>query len=195
MRIGTKTGVFAFLAVAALECLTVSTGSCFSTSNTLVSRSFDRSSASAGDPIAVTVTITNLETSVLRGLWYADHIPRELIVATQSVKIGGADITNHLVETTGVGDVYTSCTTHRWVLETPTSFTESNPLGAGATLEIVYSVTGTQAGDFDLNEFNWAGYYEGGTPAFGYSEAADKKTIAFSVGPPKASVVRWHLYR
>ena len=190
-----RTEWFAFLVAAALQCLTVPTSSGFSTSNTLVSRSFDRSSAPVGSPIVVTVTITNLETSALRGLWYADHVPRELIVTTQSVKIDDADVTNHLVETTGVGDVYTSCTTRRWVLETPASFAESNPLGGGATLEIVYSVTGTQAGTFDLNEFNWAGYFEGGTPAFGYSEDADKKTIVFGGGPPKASVARWHLYR
>jgi uncharacterized repeat protein (TIGR01451 family) len=154
--------------------------SAFSTSNTLVLRSFNKDIALPGDPITVTVTLTNLEEAALRGCYYGDHIPEGLEVTTGTVKIDGREVTNGLLETAGAGDVYSTCITRRWVLETPTSFTQNNPVNTSATLEIVYTLTAARPGTFDLDEFHWVGYYEGGMPTFGHSEAGDEKTLTFN---------------
>jgi len=179
-QIRTTPGCLAILLCA--HTLVVAMASAFSTSNTLVVRSFNKDFALPGDPITVTVTLTNLEAVALRGCYYGDHIPEGLDVTTGTVKIDANEVTNCLFETTWAGDVYSSCTTHRWILETPTSFTQNNPVNTSATLEIVYTITAAQPGTFDLNEFHWVGYYEGGTPAFGHSEAGDEKTLTFN-GP------------
>jgi len=156
------------------ECLS------FTTNNTTLTRNFDRDSRPVGESIIVTVIFTNLETNSLRGFYYADDIPKGLTVSTVSVKIDGSSVSDYIFESGTAGDVYPGCVTYRWVMETPTTFSENNPIPSGSDLEIAYSISSPQTGTFHFNQFHWIGYYEGWSEAaFGHSEDADKKTITF----------------
>jgi hypothetical protein len=153
----------------------------FTTNNTTITRSFDKSEAPVGQSIAVTVTFTNSEAASLRGFYYAEQVPQGLVVNTTSVKIDGSAIFNYVFESGSVGDVYTGNVVYRWILETPAAFSENNPISSGSAVEIIYSLSLSQAGTFHLDEFSWVGYYQGGSrAAFGHSEDTDKGTIAFS---------------
>jgi len=58
-----------------------------------------------------------------------------------------------------------------------------NPISPGSEIEIVYSISSSQPGGFNFDEFNWVGYYQdaaaGMRAAFGHSEDVDKQTITF----------------
>ena len=155
-------------------------GFAFTTNNTTITRTFDKNEAAIGQSIAVTVTFTNSETSDLRGFYYAEQIPQGLAVTTTSVKINGNPISNYFFESGSVGDVYPGNVAYRWILETPSEFSENNPISTDSIVEIIYSVTSARAGTFNFDEFNWVGYYQGSSrAAFGNSEDVDKKTIRF----------------
>ena len=95
--------------------------------------------------------------------------------------------------------MYPGCTPYRWVLEQPAGFTENNPVPANATVQIQYSITSPAAGNFNLQQFSWAGYNPANTNAsFGYSESSDAQLVSFVPGvgtgtntgpvlPPQAS--------
>ncbi len=159
----------------------------FSTHTTSISRTFDPVEAEVfvGEEITVTVNFTTEEVNDLRGFYYTDQIPEGLTVNTVSVKINDGDVSDYIFEYDSIGDVYAGCIPYRWVLETPTAFLENNPVPPNYTVEIVYSVSSTQEGTFDFNEFDWVGYYqdaaEGYREAFGHSEDADRQTITFEV--------------
>jgi len=164
----------------------------FSTHSTTISRTFDKDEAVIGESIAVTVSFTNNEAYDLRGFYYSEQIPEGLSVETQSVKINGSDILNHIAESGSTGDVYSGYIPYRWILEFPTLFEENNPLSTGANLVIIYTISSSQEGIFNFDEFNWVGYYEtapeGERAAFGHSDDADKKTISFIATGPGISV-------
>ena len=152
----------------------------FSTHNVTVKRSLYKTEAVVGETIRVTVTLSNLETAILRGFFYSDHIPQGLSVTTESVTVDGAPISGYTYESGGSGDVWTGSITHRWILETPISFTEDNPVPSGASVEIVYLLSSPATGTFELNEFNWSGYYpDSFDAAFGHSETSDRTTLEF----------------
>jgi uncharacterized repeat protein (TIGR01451 family) len=109
----------------------------FSTNNTTLTRVFDKNEAPIGDLITVTVTYTNSETSSLRGFYYADQVPQGLTLSTTSVKINGSSVSNYTHEAGSPGDVYAGNIVHRWILETPTSFSENNPVTSGSNVQIV----------------------------------------------------------
>ena len=150
----------------------------FTTNNTTITRVFDKNVAGINDPITVTLTLTNNESSSVLGFYYAEQIPQGLVVSTTSVKINGVTVSNYIFESGSIGDVYPGNVVYRWILETPNAFTENNPIPSGMSTEIVYSITSAQAGTFNLDEFDWVGYYQGGSEAaFGHSEVGDKKSI------------------
>ena len=153
----------------------------FTTNNTTITRTFDKSEVAIGQSIAVTVTFTNNEAASLRGFYYSEQVPEGLVVSTTSVKINGNAISNYIFESGSVGDVYPGNEVYRWILETPITFSENNSISTDSIVEIVYSVGSTQPGTFHLDEFSWVGYYQGGSrAAFGHSEVVDRGTIAFS---------------
>jgi hypothetical protein len=124
------------------------------------------------------VSFTNSESANLRGFYYAEQVPQALVVNTVSVKINGSPVSNYLFESGTVGDVYPGNVVYRWIFETPTAFSENHPLASGSTAEIVYTLSSNQAGTFNLDEFSWVGYYQGGSrAAFGHSENGDKKSL------------------
>ena len=170
-----------------LLCLCESTVFGFSTHNTTISRIFDRVEAVVGESVTVIVSFTNNETNDLRGFYYTEQIPDGLLVTTVSVEIDGSGISNYTADSGSSGEVYAGSFPYRWVLESPTDFSENNTISENSIVEIVYSVTSSQAGDFDFDEFNWVGYYqtapEGERAAFGHSEDVDKQTIAFTEAP------------
>ncbi len=164
----------------------------FSTHNTTISRTFERDEAVLGESITVTVSFTNNEAYDLRGFYYSEQIPEGLSVETQSVKINGSDILNHIAESDSTGNVYSGYIPYRWILEFPSLFEENNRLSTGANLVIIYTISASQGGIFNFDEFNWVGYYEtapeGERAAFGHSDDADKKTISFIATGPCISV-------
>jgi hypothetical protein len=163
--------------------LSAESGSCFTTDNVTVTRSTDKDVAVPGTSVTVTVDVTNLEPDSLRGFYYAEEIPQGLAINTVSVKMNGNPISDYILESGSVGDVYPGDIPYRWVMETPATFSENNSIPSGANVEIVYTVSSDQPGTFHLDEFHWVGYYEGGVgSAFGYSEGADKKTIYVAGG-------------
>jgi hypothetical protein len=158
-------------------------GSWSSTTDATISRTFEKTVAEVDEPVTVTVTFTNSHASSdLRGFYYSEQIPEGIAVSTTSVKINNTDVSNYTYEVGLPGDVYTSYTPHRWILETPPAFTEDNPVPFGdSTLEIVYTVSSSARGSHYFEHFNWVGYYEGDQdPAFGHSEGGDEVTLVFS---------------
>jgi len=150
---------------------------------TSISRTFDKVQSVKGKSITVTATFINNEASDVRGFYFVDHVPEGLTVNPVSVKINGADVSNYVFEFGWVGDVYDGCMPYRWILETPSTFDENNPIGSASTLEIIYSLSATQGGTFNLDEFHWVGYYQGETKeAFGHSEELDGAALIFRWG-------------
>jgi hypothetical protein len=78
------------------------------------------------------------------------------------------------------GDVYPGCIPYRWIIETPDAFDENHPIPSNAELEILYSITSTEKGTFNYDQFSWVGYYHGLGAAFGHSEAIDETEITFT---------------
>lgn len=152
----------------------------FSTHNVTLERTFNKVQERVNEQITVTATLINQESNPLRGVYFAEHIPQGLSVQTVSVKVDGNNVSNYATETGLSGDVYAGCVPHRWILETPSAFSENNPIASGGSVEIVYLLSATQSGAFVLSEFNWVGYYQASADAaFGYSETSDSKTLGF----------------
>ena len=156
----------------------------FSTHSTTISRAFDKEVAVVGESITVTLSFTNEEAHGLRGFYHTEQIPDGLSVNTVSVKIDGTGISNYVVESGSSGEIYPGSVPYRWALETPTDFAGNNPIPENSTVEIVYTVTSSQAGSFNFDEFSWVGYYqtapEEERAAFGHSEDGDKQDITAS---------------
>ncbi len=152
----------------------------FTTSNTTISRSFEKNSAVVGDDIVITVTFYNAEASTLRGFFYVEYIPDGLNVTTQSVTIDGSAVSNYTFESGTSGAVYPGEIEYKWILETPTGFLQGNPISYLSTVQIVYSIHTSQSGVYNFNEFDWVGYYAIlSSSAFGYSETSDQTAIQF----------------
>ncbi len=134
-------------------------------------RDFDTLSADVNEPVTVTFELTSTEASAIRGFYYADHIPADLSVTPVSVEVDGnpLDASDYTYETGSVGGVYSGCRANRWVLETPPSYGEDNPVSASVT--ITYRVESTEAGTYTFPNYNWVGNAVGGVGVvFGYDE-------------------------
>jgi hypothetical protein len=152
----------------------------FSSDNSSLARSFDKTLVLTNSPILVTATFTNGGTNALRGFFYSEQLPSGLAVSTVSVMLNGQSVTNFVLESGQDGDDYAGCTPWRWRLETPTNFTEAHPVPAQAALQINYTLCSSTQGSFACQQFAWAGYGPAGTNAsFGCSEAADQMIICF----------------
>ena len=164
----------------------------FSTHNTSISRTSDRSTTFIEDSIFLTVTFNNLEAQTLRGFYYVEYLPPGLSVQTKSIEIYGSPVTNYILESGQADELYPNYIAYRWILETPVTFPQSNPLPASRQLKIVYNISTNIAGEYALNEFHWSGYYESAHAAFGHSENPDSLTIRFN---PFTSVNRLDIDR
>lgn len=152
----------------------------FTTNDTSISRTFDKNLAIGADDIVITVTFQNAEASTLKGFYYVEYVPNELTVKTRSVKIDGIEVSNYVTESGTPGAVYTGRTEYKWVLETPTTFAQNNPVNPSSTVDLVYSIGASQSGIYSFDEFCWVGYYPSATRgAFGHSEPVDRATVEF----------------
>jgi len=152
----------------------------FSTHNTTITRTFDNFVVAVGKPITVTVTFTNSEPYDISAFYYTEQLPAGLEVNTINVKIDESDINNFMVETGSVNDVYPDSFPSRWILETPATFDEQNPVYSGSIVEIIYIIRSSQEGLFHLHEFHWVGYFQDGSgAAFGHSDDIAKRTVSF----------------
>ena len=61
------------LLILCFSCFFVSTAFGFSTHSITISRTFDKVEAVVGEPIAVTMSFTNLEPNDLRGFYYTEQ--------------------------------------------------------------------------------------------------------------------------
>jgi len=128
----------------------------------------------------VTATFTNGGSNALRGLFYSEQVPSGITLDPVSVILNGQTITNYTFESGQLGDVYAGRTPQRWRLETPTNFTEANPIPPQATVQIAYTISSAIPGSFSFQQFSWASYAPAGTNAsFGCSEDADSQTVSF----------------
>ncbi len=167
-------------AVLSMVVLAQGSAAAFSTHDTTITRSFDKSSAAVGESIVVSVLFTSLESAELRGFYYADHVPDGVDVETVAVRLDGSEIDDILYEMNAAA-VYPEHTTHRWILEVPPDFTANNALAESVSLEIVYSIGVASEGAFSFEEFHWVGQFESGArPAFGHSEDSDHQEIIYS---------------
>ena len=104
------------------------------------------------------------------------------MISTVSVRINGSNIA-YTAECDFSGGVYADYAPYRWILELPPTFGENNSVSQDFTVEIVYTVTASNAGTFSFDEFSWVGYYptaiEEERADFGYSEEDNKRALYF----------------
>ncbi len=141
----------------------------FSTHNANVYRTFDKIQAPPGNSITVTMSFSNTELENLRGFYYTEHIPETLTVSTISVKIidnngNERNISNYEFESGSSGDVYVGYISYRWIIETPFAFDEINSVYSDYTVEIIYTLSSSGEGAFNLDDFSWVGYYQVALP-------------------------------
>jgi uncharacterized repeat protein (TIGR01451 family) len=152
----------------------------FSSDNSSLARSFNKTMALTNSPILVTAAFTNGGTNALRGFFYSEQLPSGLAVSTVSVTLNGQGITNFVLECGQDGDVYAGCTPWRWRLETATNFTEAHPVPAQGAVQISYTISSPTQGSFFCQQFAWVGWWPAGTNAsFGCSESANQQTVSF----------------
>jgi hypothetical protein len=155
----------------------------FSTDQASLTRRFDITSATTNAPITVTAVLTNGGTSAVRGFYFTEQIPSGLVLRTLGVTVDGRTVSNYTLESGVVGEVYAGYTTYRWVLETPTAFSQNNSIAPNTGARIEYSLTSAQAGSFSLAQFSWSGFYAStATASFGCSDATNAQTINFAAG-------------
>ena len=169
----------AVIYILVLSCLTSSLGLAV---NPPVSRSLDRTIAITNAPILVTATLVDSTTNILRGYYYFEQIPSALSVTTVDVSLNGQSLTNFVVESGLDGDVYPDCTPWRWRLETPTNFVEANAIASQNAVQVVFRITCTSTGTFNLQQFGYAASASDKTNmVFGYSAPADAQVVSFAL--------------
>ncbi len=157
----------------------------FARDGSSTTRSFSTDLALTNAPIIVTVTFTNAESNALHGWFYSDQIPDGLWASTLSVKIDGRTVTNCLVESGEVSDVYPGCRPWRWVLERPPAFSDSNAIPASGTVELMYALNASVPGSFAMQQYSWCAWELTATNAwFGTSDGQEQQTVAYVDIPP-----------
>ncbi len=170
-----------FVSVILLTALSLGAAWGFTSDSSSYSRNFSQTAAQTNSPVMVTVTITNRGTAAVRGFWYSEQMPTGLTLTPLSVTVNGQSVTNYVFETGQDGDAYPGCTPCRWVLETPLAFAQNHPLATNAVVQVIYSLSSSNAGAFALAQFSWCGGYTNSTNAtFGYSETNDQRTLIVS---------------
>lgn len=155
-------------------------------------RSFATLNVPLGQSTDVTFQLDNDGENAIRGFYYTDNIPAELIVNTLSVQVDGETLTpsEYTYETGGVGSVYSGCRPYRWIIETPPGFAEDNPVSQSVVIRYSVSDATGVAATYEFPGNEWAGNVEGGTGnAFGYDDDAPTLTFALSSPEPQGTPV------
>jgi uncharacterized repeat protein (TIGR01451 family) len=172
------------------------TAQAYSTSPVITTqRTMSAATAKAGDTISVTLTVNvgAIGTSPLKGFYVSEYLPAGYTVASSSVTLNGAAVSGVIRETDAVGSVYSDATTERWVLETPTAFSQNHPVSQSSTLVVSYGLkvpaTATP-GTVTLKGFSWVAMIPSlGTTGdhFGYEDSPPTITIASNAAPTVAA--------
>jgi hypothetical protein len=155
-------------------------------------------SAKYGDTISVTLTVAvgSITGTSLRGFYLTEYIPAGYSVAKDSAVLNGALINSRIKRESVTGQTtYTGFDAERWVLETPTAWTENNPITAMSTLAIKYKLlvpanAATQT--IPLPGFSWVAMDPTRGDAgdvFGYEDSPPTLSITGSPAPVKIAVV------
>ena len=94
-----------------------------------------------GDTVTVTVTISvgSILGTSLRGFYLTDYVPWAYPVIKDTVTLNGANINSRIKRESITNQTnYPGFGLQRWVLETPTAWTENNPINSMSTLIIKY---------------------------------------------------------
>ena len=159
-------------------------GSGFADDGSALGRNFDRTIALTNAPVLVTATFANGGAALLHGFFYTDQLPDALTVSPVSVTLDGQSISNYLFESGWSGDVAPGCTPWRWVLETPASFAELNPIPPQGTVQISYAITSPVPGAFLLQDYSCAAFDPVATNSiFKYSTGPGQRVVFFDRPP------------
>lgn len=177
-----------FIYIAAVFLFPGENGLCFTNSNTDIKRSFSQSVTENSEIVTVTVTFTNNTIFGLNGFYFTQYVPRGIIVDSLSVnfRIGDSvvEVSDYIFEFGKRDDIFSGYIAYQWILETPPEFSQNNSIPPGGSLQIVFSLTFDSCATFDLNEFNWVGYFSDAPidskVTFGYSEEADAYTLVYN---------------
>jgi len=122
---------------------------------------------SVGELLAVSVTLTNAGSSLVRAFYFADHLPVHMEVSTVSVTVDGSVADSYMYEVGSPDEVYPDTVPNRWVIETPPGLAENTSVQSSCVIE--YTVTTVTAGSYPLPGYTWAGYdMVAGSGLFGY---------------------------
>ena len=156
-----------------------------------IQRQLSPTRAQPGQTVDVTLTLTvgAIGASPLRGLFISEAVPNGLIPAGVAVTLDGASVAA-LGEAGAADAVYPGATIHRWVLETPPSWTEGRAVSENSTVTVSYQVTvpaGASAG-LTFPGASWVGMIADQGDAgdhFGYE---DSETVLPVESPPSMAL-------
>ena len=124
-------------------------------------RSISSLSASYGDTLTVTISVTvgSITGTSLRGFYLSDYVPGGYAVAKDSAWLNGA-LVNARIKRESAADQanYPGFGQERWVFETPTSFSENNPVSPMSNIVIKYRLavpTNAVTATIPLPGFSW----------------------------------------
>jgi hypothetical protein len=116
-------------------------------------------------------------------------LPSALTVSTLGVTLNGQGLTNFIFAAGQDSDAYPGCTPCRWVLEQPPGFAATNPVPSHTGVRIVYSISSSNSGVFNLQQFSWVQFSLASTnAAFGYSENTNQQSVGFVTTAAPVSV-------
>lgn len=133
----------------------------------------DKTTIETGQKPEISVKIINNTNYALRGFYYSEYFPSDFSVETISVSINSAKRFDFIFEQ-AADEIYEGKLSHRWILETPPEFPESNLFitGQGGVLDIKYTISCSTQGSYQFSINNWVGFLEEpGEPVFGYSDS------------------------
>ena len=112
--------------------------------------------------IEITMQLINNTNHSMRGVYFSDHLPPDLIPQTTKVCINGIELgqASYSVNIT-FEQIYDGTMANRWILETPPSLNEAHPIpGQGGILEIIYTLSRPKEGNYQLSINNWVGFLD-----------------------------------
>jgi hypothetical protein len=156
-----------------------------------VKRTMSATSVAQGGSASVTLTASiGSVASAIRGFYVTDYVPGGFTVSNVTVTKNGTAITTRIKRETNAGQTtYPGFTLERWALETPTAWSENNPLDPMTTLVITYTLSVPSSATvktYAMPGFSWVAMIPSqGTTGdiYGYEEPAPSLTVTGSTGP------------
>jgi len=122
-----------------------------------------------GQSIDIYIKITNNTDYPLRGFYFAEHVSSDLVPQNFLTYLDGNQIFCLVNPTTE--EIYDETVATRWILETPPEFSDTYKIPKhGGFLEIMYTISCPDEGNYELSINNWVGLLDK-EPVFGYNDA------------------------